>query len=67
MPEPKKETVRKGIGRAVVSDSVRRHANDPFFAKQNHEAREALSKNRSFYSQKVETQHFASRTLITGD
>ena len=44
MPEPKKETVQKGTGRAVVSDTVRSHANDPFFIKKNQEAREALSK-----------------------
>ena len=44
MPEPKKETIKQGPGRATVSDSVRSHANDPFFVKKNQEAREALSK-----------------------
>ncbi len=39
-----KETVIKGPGRAIVSDKVRSHANDPFFVKKNAEAKEALSK-----------------------
>jgi len=45
IPEPKKETIQKGPGRAIVSDTVRSHANDPFFIKKNQEAREALSKS----------------------
>ena len=44
MPEPKKETIKTGPGRAIVSDKVRSHANDPFFVKKNAEAMEALSK-----------------------
>jgi hypothetical protein len=39
-----KETVIKGPGRALISDKVRSHANDPFFVKKNAEAKEALSK-----------------------
>ncbi len=44
MPEPKKETIKHGPGRAIVSDKVKSHANDPFFVKKNAEAKEALSK-----------------------
>ena len=44
MFEPKKEAIQKGPGRAIVSDKVRSHANDPFFVKKNAEAKEALSK-----------------------
>ena len=44
MPVAKKETKEKIHVRGIVSDSVRSHANDPFFVKKNAEAREALSK-----------------------
>jgi len=44
MPEPKKGTIQKYPGRAIVSDKATSHANDPFFVKKNAEAREALSK-----------------------
>jgi len=39
-----KEIIKTGPGRAIVSDKVRSHANDPFFVKKNAEAKEALSK-----------------------
>jgi hypothetical protein len=42
MPEPKKETIQKGPGRAIIIDKVRSHANDPFFVKKNQEAGEAF-------------------------
>ena len=44
MPIVEKEIIIKGRGRAIVSDQVRSHANDPFFVKKNEEAKEALSK-----------------------
>ncbi|MDB4873097.1 MAG: hypothetical protein JWL97_4101 [Gemmatimonadales bacterium] len=44
MPIVEKEIVVKGRGRAIVSDKVRSHANDPFFVKKNAEAKDALSK-----------------------
>jgi len=44
MPIIEKDTIVKGPGRAIVSDKVRSHANDPFFVKKNAEARDALSK-----------------------
>jgi len=44
MPEPKKETINTGSGRAIVSDKVRSHENDPTFLKRAEEAKEALSK-----------------------
>ena len=40
----KKEANEAIPTRGTVSDSVRSHANDPFFVKKNREAREALSK-----------------------
>jgi len=40
----KKESGEKRLGKGIVSDEVRSHANDPFFVKKNQEAREALSK-----------------------
>jgi len=44
MPVVEKEKIITGPGRAIVSDKVRSHANDPFFVKKNAEAKEALSK-----------------------
>lgn len=43
MFEPKKETIQKGHGRAIVSDKVRSYANDPFFVKNNADSKEVLS------------------------
>ena len=40
----KKEEIKKGQGRGIVSNKVRSHANDPFFVKKNAEAQEAISK-----------------------
>ena len=31
----KKEEIKKGQGRGIVSNKVRSHANDPFFVKKN--------------------------------
>jgi hypothetical protein len=39
-----KSNNEKNHTRGIVSDSVRSHANDPFFVKKNQEARETLSK-----------------------
>ena len=55
MPVVKKETKEKVRPRGIVSDSVRSHANDPFFVKKNEEAREALSKTDLSILKKKET------------
>jgi hypothetical protein len=44
MPIVEKEIIKKGPGRAIVSDKVKSHANDPFFVKKHADAKEALSK-----------------------
>jgi len=44
MPEIKKRKTVKGFGPPIVTESVRSHANDPFFVKKNAEAKETLSK-----------------------
>jgi len=41
----KTEVIEKGYGRAIVSDKVRSHANDPFFVKKVEEAKEFMRKH----------------------
>ncbi len=41
----KAEIVETGYGRAIVSDKVKSHANDPFFVKKVEEAKEFMRKH----------------------
>ena len=41
----KAEIIETGYGRAIVSDKVRSHANDPFFVKKVEDAKEFMRKH----------------------
>jgi len=41
----KPEVIETGYGKAIVSDKVRSHANDPFFAKKVEDAKEFMRKH----------------------
>ncbi|BAU52826.1 hypothetical protein [Mucilaginibacter gotjawali] len=43
--DKKAEVIETGYGRAIVSDKVRSHANDPFFVKKVEGAKEFMRKH----------------------
>ena len=44
MPAVKKLVIEEGMGEPIIDNSLKSHANDPFFLKKNAKAKEAVSK-----------------------